>query len=323
MSPEQVRGIGAVDARTDLYAMGAVLHEMLTGGKLFDAEGAFGVMRAHMDTEPALPSSRNQKVPAALDDVVRRALAKDPAERFPSADEFRLALENGVADARPLAVQSSPFAGPASKLRGFLPSRTAVLMALAPAALLAGFCTVRFFPSAARVQSTASGAPPAPVAELAPLAKDDTAQVSATVAEPVAPEDPGVVSSPAEVPVTKEKPPARVRSRAPIHVPAKRPDSQAEPSYAIRVTGGESLPAVVVPAASPVPARSVETIGPCVPTTDSVQLPEAKRSAASGTAPELEPAPHQSASAKPRNSGNRLLRALGKLNPFHKRTKQD
>ena len=69
--------------------MGAVLHEMLTGAKLFDVEGAFAVMRAHVEAEPALPSARNPKVPAALDEIVRKAVAKDPAMRFQSADEFR------------------------------------------------------------------------------------------------------------------------------------------------------------------------------------------------------------------------------------------
>ena len=90
MSPEQVKGSRALDARTDLYAMGAVLHEMLTGRKMFEAEGAFAVMRAHVEAEPPLPSSRNPKVPAALDDIVRTAVAKNPAMRFQSADEFCL-----------------------------------------------------------------------------------------------------------------------------------------------------------------------------------------------------------------------------------------
>ena len=83
MSPEQVKGSRRqLDARTDIYAMGAVLHEMLTGGKLFEAEGAFAVMRAHVEAEPHPPSSRNPKVPAALDEIVRKAVAKDPAMRF-------------------------------------------------------------------------------------------------------------------------------------------------------------------------------------------------------------------------------------------------
>ena len=96
MSPEQIRGTGAVDGRTDIYAMGAVLHEMLTGGKLFVAEGSFAVMRAHVEAEPDPPSLRNPEVPAALDEIVRKAVAKDPARRFQTADEFRLALQGGA-----------------------------------------------------------------------------------------------------------------------------------------------------------------------------------------------------------------------------------
>ena len=100
MSPEQVRGFGALDARTDIYAMGAVLHEMLTGEKLFKAAGAFAVMRAHVEAEPATPSSLNPRVPPALDDIVRKAVAKAPEMRFQSAGEFRLALANAIANQR-------------------------------------------------------------------------------------------------------------------------------------------------------------------------------------------------------------------------------
>ena len=92
MSPEQVRAVDPLDARTDIYAMGAVLHEMLTGKKLFEANGSFEVMRAQMETIPLPPSAHNPKVPAALDAVVARAVAKDPAARFQSAGEFRLTV---------------------------------------------------------------------------------------------------------------------------------------------------------------------------------------------------------------------------------------
>ena len=64
MSPEQVRGNGTLDGRTDLYAMGAVLHEMLTGGKLFEVEGAFAVMRAQVEAEPVPPSVAKSESPA-------------------------------------------------------------------------------------------------------------------------------------------------------------------------------------------------------------------------------------------------------------------
>jgi hypothetical protein len=108
MSPEQVRGVGALDARTDLYAMGAVLHEMLTGAKLFEAAGAFAVMRAHVESVPSPPSSRNPKVPAALDDIVRKAVAKAPAMRFQSANEFRGALQNAAGVMRAVAAPIMP-----------------------------------------------------------------------------------------------------------------------------------------------------------------------------------------------------------------------
>src|SRR5260370_12460040 len=116
MSPEQVRGTGGVDGRTDLYPLGAVLHEMLTGGQLFEAAGSFAVMRAHVEAEPAPPSARNPEVPAALDEIVRKAVAKDPATRFQTADEFRLALQ-GVAGERATAgAVSPPAAGEVSEV---------------------------------------------------------------------------------------------------------------------------------------------------------------------------------------------------------------
>ena len=98
MSPEQVRAADQLDARTDIYAMGAILHEMLTGKKLFDADGSFAVMRAQMETVPQPPSALNPEVPTALDEVVARALAKDPAARFQSAGEFRIVLEAALAE---------------------------------------------------------------------------------------------------------------------------------------------------------------------------------------------------------------------------------
>jgi eukaryotic-like serine/threonine-protein kinase len=96
MSPEQVRGVEAIDARTDLYAVGAVLYEMLTGRKLFDADGAFAILRAQLETVPEPPSAHRREIPAALDAVVCKSLAKDPAARFQSADEFRLAIQGAI-----------------------------------------------------------------------------------------------------------------------------------------------------------------------------------------------------------------------------------
>jgi hypothetical protein len=314
MSPEQVKGSAALDPRTDLYAMGAVLHEMLTGGKLFEVEGAFAVMRAHVEAEPALPSARNPKVPAALDQIVRKALAKDPAMRFRSADEFRLALEKVAAGSPPMAVPALPRR--TSRLRGLRPSRAAMLMALVPTVLGAGFYTLRFFPAAPRAQANTSQRPAAAISE------KKAAQAQAAVASQLAPEAPAVaVPTPPEVPAATEEPSASARPRGQFPVQAMRPARKPERSNVIRVTGGELQPAAAVPAPGPVASRPLEARGPCVPATNSVDAPEAARPAASGTAPEL--ASEEAAPAKPQNAGNRFVRALEKVNPFRRTAKHD
>ncbi|MFM2352861.1 MAG: Stk1 family Ser/Thr kinase [Actinomycetota bacterium] len=87
-SPEQARG-ETVDARTDLYASGVVLFEMLTGRAPFHGESAVAVAYQHVSEAPPTPSSINPQVSAAMDAVVLHALAKDRFERFQTASDFR------------------------------------------------------------------------------------------------------------------------------------------------------------------------------------------------------------------------------------------
>ena len=93
MSPEQVAGRSDVDARADIYSAGAVLFEALTGRTPFKGETAREVM-LHVLTE-SFPSllSVAPSLPPALDEVVRRATARDRARRYPSAEAFQLALQ--------------------------------------------------------------------------------------------------------------------------------------------------------------------------------------------------------------------------------------
>jgi serine/threonine protein kinase len=92
MSPEQARG-RAVDHRTDLYSVGAILYEMLTGRLPFAAENVHALLFAILEDTPTPISSLRSDVSPGLVAVVERAMAKDASARFQTAEEFRAALD--------------------------------------------------------------------------------------------------------------------------------------------------------------------------------------------------------------------------------------
>lgn len=91
MSPEQAQALPA-DHRSDLYTIGTVLYELITGQRLANGAHQMALLMSVIQKIPEAVTSLNAEVPAALDAVMVRALAKDPNERFQSASEFRLAL---------------------------------------------------------------------------------------------------------------------------------------------------------------------------------------------------------------------------------------
>ncbi len=98
MSPEQVQG-QPIDARADLFAVGIVLYQLLTGKRPFDGDTDFAIIQQIVNHTPAPPSSVNPMLPPAIDAVLARALAKKRDQRFATAQAFSQALQEAIGQA--------------------------------------------------------------------------------------------------------------------------------------------------------------------------------------------------------------------------------
>jgi hypothetical protein len=214
--------------------------------------------------------------------------------RFASADEFRLALQYVVAGIPP-EPHAVPIALPAASARGFRPSRAAVLMALAPATLAAAFCAVRFLPTTQRPRTTASK--PQAAAPIRPAVTAPAVPEAVFVGPPAPPD---LLDTPAI---------ARARASRPGQKTGK-----PAPNYALRFTGAEQPPPPppVAPRRRETPRIEASAERP-VPKVDCILPPPSAQAAAAEDA----------AAEKPQSGGNRLSRALGKVNPFRKTAKYD
>jgi len=139
MSPEQLEGREA-DARSDIFALGAVLYEMLTGKRAFEGKSALSVASAIIEKEPEPIASVKPMTPPALDRAIRRALAKDPEERWQTARDLALELK-WTAGEGSQASASVPVQG--GKWRKRLPWMIAGASTIAMVALAIGLLLLR------------------------------------------------------------------------------------------------------------------------------------------------------------------------------------
>ena len=130
MSPEQVRG-AAADQRSDLFSLGAILYEMLSGRRAFKRDTNAETMTAILKEEPPELSGTNPNIAPGLDRIVHRCLEKEPSQRFQSASDLGFAIEALSGTTKSVAVPASA----TSSGRW----RTAAYIALVPVALAAGW----------------------------------------------------------------------------------------------------------------------------------------------------------------------------------------
>jgi len=161
IAPELING-AEPDARCDIYSLGVVLYEMVTGRKPFQGDSQYSIMAAHMAGLPVAPSDAAPWMPSPLNDVILKAMAKDPADRFQSAAAFKSALESAaVAGADQAATQVMP--ATTAPLPGTLPTAPAQNVATAPLATAQSPATLAPAPKTAPQPEAAPAMPPAAV----------------------------------------------------------------------------------------------------------------------------------------------------------------
>jgi len=215
MSPEQIMG-EPLDARSDLFSLGVVLHELLTGMRLFYAKQAEAMMNAVLKCDVTPPSRANKQIPPELDAIVLRALSRRREDRYTTTLEFARALERAVG---PLIWHPEQSSEVMRRLFADRREQTRQLLMAGPSGDVTGETSV-----AAMLAMGGSNAAPAPAPE-AP----EPLTVNTTTGPPEPPPRRATVTAPA----AKPPPARRATSMQPAATPPPPPPPDSEPRKAV------------------------------------------------------------------------------------------
>jgi serine/threonine-protein kinase len=256
MSPEQCAGRGKIDARSDVYSLGIVMYEMLTGRVPFVGEGFGDIVVAHITEPPRPPTQLRADLPLEWEKIVLRAIEKDPERRFQTMEEFGIALADPMVYAQsPQAVAQAGFAAaaPTTSVPAVTEPSGAYRMPSAPVAVAP--------PDRTTQKETPSG--PLPLLPAAPMPAAPAGPIGA---EPSQPQTvlskrevttlSGAASEVRERPASKGRRLAVIAATATVGVVA---------AIAGLVYKGTSAPSPVPPAAVAPKAAAVLPIAPAPP----------------------------------------------------------
>ena len=258
MSPEQIKGTEP-DGRSDIYSLGITLYEMVTGRRPFTADSDFQLMSAHLMQAPVAPIEIIPGVPSDLNDIILMAIAKEPGQRFQSAEAFRGALNSlGMSPAPRIQTQTNPVpptlpyavpppqSVPPEIIKKSMSGKRMMYMALGSVATLAVLIAA-VIEGPKLMHGGSAGAQQIPVT--APVVQEPAP--SAPIAqEPVAAPTPEPVSAPVARPAPQRLTPTNIvaPALAPVIHPAEHAPVQAAPA--------QVAPVPTTPAPRPNPAAA-------------------------------------------------------------------